>query len=79
MLFVDDEIAVIEGLTDVGVPALVLTDIAGMSDADLADLIAYSATRAQAVHRAHAAAAGMTETPTRTTTAAFSHSLAGLR
>ena len=38
-----------------GIPALHIGDLAGMADADLDELIRYSAKQAQVVHREHAA------------------------
>jgi hypothetical protein len=55
ILFVDDEQNVVDQLGVAGIPALHIGDLAGMADADLDELIRYSAKQAQVVHREHAA------------------------
>lgn len=52
-LFVDDEPAIVDALAE-ELPALHISDLAGLSDADLAATLHYSAAAAEPLHRRHA-------------------------
>ncbi|MCF6390629.1 hypothetical protein L2K20_26980 [Mycobacterium sp. MBM] len=52
-LFVDDEPAVVDALAE-ELPALHISDLAGLSDADLTARLHYSAAAAEPLHRNHA-------------------------
>lgn len=56
-LFVDDETAVVDGLIEFDVPAMHIDDLAGLSDADLTELLSYSVKNADARRRKLRAAA----------------------
>lgn len=52
-VFVDDEPAVVDALAE-ALPALHISDLAGLSDADLAATLCYSAAAAEPLHRSYA-------------------------
>lgn len=52
-LFVDDEPAVVDALAE-ALPVLHISDLAGLSDADLTATLYYSAAAAEPLHRSHA-------------------------
>ena len=53
-VFVDDEPAIVDALVSKELPALHISDLAGLSDADLAATLRYSAAAAEPLHRRHA-------------------------
>ena len=54
-VFIDDEIDVVDQLTDYGIPALHIADVAGCSANDLAGLLHYSRASADKFYQRHAA------------------------
>jgi hypothetical protein len=56
VLFVDDEQHVVDELTATGVPALHISELAGLSDTDLESTLRYSITAAERLHNDHAQA-----------------------
>lgn len=53
VLFVDDEHKIVDELTAAGVPALHLSELAGLSDIDLETALRYSMIAAKRLHREH--------------------------
>lgn len=53
-VFVDDEPAVVDALVGKELPALHISDLAGLSDADLTATLRYSAAAAEPLHRRYA-------------------------